>query len=76
MGTGEVTRDDVSRTLRQMENIREQSYEAETEAEERRLDREYGRLSKSIRPYLDGSKPYSEPSVPVDPAAAAARWRP
>lgn len=43
----------LSRTLRQMEQIRMDSYEAESAAEEHRLDREYGRLHKSIQHLLD-----------------------
>ena len=69
-----MTRDDVSRTLRQMERIREDSYQAPSRAEEQRLDREYGRMWAAIEPYVSGREPYSEPPVPVDPAAAAARW--
>jgi len=42
----------LSSTLRAMEAIRMDTYEAETAAEERRLDREYGRLSKSIQHLL------------------------
>lgn len=57
-----MTRDDVARTLRFMENIREQSYEAETKREERRLVREYARMAKAIKPYIDGTIPYSEPA--------------
>jgi hypothetical protein len=55
-----MTREDVARTLRFMESIREQSYEAETKREERRLVREYGRMAKAIKPYIDGAIPYSE----------------
>jgi hypothetical protein len=55
-----MTRDTVNGILRQMEQIRMDSYEAETVREERRLDREYGRLWKIIEPYVTGKTPYSE----------------
>lgn len=55
-----MTRDQVNSILRQMEHVRELSYEAETRAEERRLDKEYGRLSKSIEPWITGKRPYSD----------------
>lgn len=64
-----MTREQVNAVLRHMEHVRELSLEAETQAEERRLDAEYGRLSASIRPYLTGRKPYSDapPSAPITP---------
>ena len=55
-----MTRDDVARTLRFMEHVREQSYEAETKREERRLVREYSQMARAIKPYIDGTTPYSE----------------
>lgn len=55
-----MTRDDVARTLRFMERIREDSYEAETKREERRLVREYAKMHKAIEPYITGKKPYSD----------------
>lgn len=55
-----MTRDDVARTLRMMEHVRHLSYEAETKREERRLVREYARMAKAIKPYIDGTIPYSE----------------
>lgn len=60
-----MTRDQVNRVLREMEHVREASYECETPAQERRMSREYGRLSKIVKPYLDGSRPYSEEPVHV-----------
>lgn len=56
-----MTRDDVARTLGYMERLREASYEAETKREERRMVAEYGRLSRAIRPYLEGKRPYAQP---------------
>jgi len=53
-----MTREQVSRTLRYMEQLRENSHEAETPAEERRKTKEYGRLWKAIEPYVTGRKPY------------------
>lgn len=52
--------EDVNRVLRQMEQLRHDAMEAETVAEERRLDREYGRLYRVIEPYLNGTEPYTE----------------
>lgn len=50
--------------------------EAESAAEERRLDREYGRLWASIEPYVSGKRPYTDdagpaPSRPEPPASPA-----
>ncbi len=64
-----MTREEVSRTLRHMEQIRMDSYEAEGAREEKRLDREYGRLWKLIEPYVNGTKPYTE-APPKDDRAA------
>lgn len=55
-----MTRDEVTRIVGEMERIREDSYEAETEAEERRLISEYDRLSRIVEPYLDGKISYSK----------------
>lgn len=57
-----MTRDDVNRTLRMMEQCRHLRMEAETITEERRLTREYRRMWDSIEPYVSGNKPYSEPA--------------
>ena len=57
---GDVTRDDVARTLRMMETCRMMSYEAETKKEERRLNRQYGQMWKAIEPYVSGKKPYRD----------------
>lgn len=68
-----MTRDDVSRTLRYMENIRERCYEA-SPREVKRLDAEYGRCWKAIEPYVNGSIPYTEaPSSALETAAWASR---
>lgn len=53
-----MTRDEYSRTLRYMEHIRMASYEAETKAEARRLNREYAILSKQIEPYALDQRPF------------------
>jgi len=55
-----MTREQISQTLRYMEHLRMESYEAETKAQERRLVSEYGLLWKSIEPYVTGKEPYSE----------------
>jgi hypothetical protein len=55
-----MTRDQVDRTLSEMERIRMDSYEAETPAEEKRLTAEYGRLWRAIEPYVNGREPYSD----------------
>jgi hypothetical protein len=47
-----MTREQVNALLRQMEHVRELSYEAETAAEEKRLVRDYGRMWRAIRPFL------------------------
>lgn len=49
-----MTRDEYSRTLRYMEHLRECMDEAETPREEKRMEREYGALWKSIKPYATG----------------------
>ena len=58
-----MTREDVARTLRMMEHVRELSYEAGTKKEEKRLTAEHGRMWRAIKPYVEGSRPYSEPIV-------------
>jgi hypothetical protein len=63
-----MTRDQLTRTLQQMERIRLDSYEAETPAEERRLTAEYGRLWKTIEAYVTGRERCSDD--PPAPAAA------
>lgn len=59
-----MTREQVNQTLRMMEHVRELSYEADTAKEERRLTREYGAMWKSIEPYVQGQKPYTEEAQP------------
>lgn len=56
-----MTRAQVNRILMEMESIRMASLEADSVAEERRLDAEYGRLSNAIRPFINGDQPFSEP---------------
>lgn len=48
-----MTQEQINRILRQMELVRELSYEAESAKEERRLIKEYERLWKSIEPYVN-----------------------
>jgi hypothetical protein len=57
-----MTREQVSRTLMYMEHLRLSSYEAETRKEKRRLNAEYGRLWASIRPYVEGTEPFTDQS--------------
>jgi|GEM_PF-1584241 hypothetical protein len=57
-----MTRAEVDRTLMRMESIRMDAMEAESAAEERRLNAEYDRLWKAIQPYVSGSEPYSDPT--------------
>ena len=57
-----MTREQVSRTLMHMEQIRMDSYEAETAREEKRLTAEYGRLWRVIQPFVEGKEPYTEPT--------------
>lgn len=54
-----MTREQVNKTLMQMERVREMSYEAETKREEKQLYREYGEMLKMITPYLNGTRPYA-----------------
>lgn len=54
-----MTRDDVNRVLRQMERVRELSYEAETKAAEKRLTREYKLMWQAIEPYVTNKIPYA-----------------
>jgi hypothetical protein len=56
-----VTREAVARLLGEMEQIRMDSYEADTPAEEHRLTAEYARLWKVVEPYVNGKRTYSEP---------------
>jgi hypothetical protein len=65
-----VTRDDVNRTLRMMETCRMMSYEADTKTEERRLNRQYNQMWKSIKPYIDGKRPYTDAPSLFSPTAA------
>jgi hypothetical protein len=46
----------------QMEQLRMDSYEAESAAHERRLLREYGRLWKIVEPFARGNAEFSESS--------------
>lgn len=55
-----MTREQVNRMLRHMEQLRMDADEAETKKQERELLAEYGRLSQAIRPYIEGKLPYSE----------------
>lgn len=54
-----MTRDDVARTLRMMEQCRELSYEARNKREERRLTREYDAMWNAIEPFVTGKTPYA-----------------
>lgn len=67
-----MTRSEFNRTLRFMERVREQSYEAETKREERRLLAEYRRMNAAIEPYATGKLKLIEDNP--DPAAEAAAW--
>lgn len=67
-----MTREDVSRTLRYMEHLRESSYEA-SPRKAKQMDAEYGRLWESIRPYVEGKIPYSE-SKPSEVEGDRAAW--
>lgn len=53
-----MTREQVNRILRDMEHIRELSYEAENKKKEAELVREYEQLWAAIEPYIDGDIPY------------------
>lgn len=55
-----MTREAVNRILRQMEQIRHDSYEADSEKDVRRLAAEYGRLWKIVKPYCEGTKPFAD----------------
>jgi hypothetical protein len=63
-----MTREQYSQTLRYMEHLRELSYEAESPREERRLNREYDALWKSIAPYATGEKNLDDPVTPANRA--------
>jgi hypothetical protein len=54
-----VTRKQYTETLKRMKNLRLEMYEAKTRTEERRLEREYSRLQKIVRPYADGNVKFS-----------------
>ncbi len=69
-----MKRSEFSRTLRHMEHIRELSYEAETEAEERRLIEEYKALSIAIRPFTTGAEKLEEDTDPNAAANERAAW--
>lgn len=53
-----MTREQVSQTLRYMEQIREDSGEAEPPVA-KRLIAEYGRLWRIVKPYVEGKTPYT-----------------
>lgn len=55
-----MKKSDVDFQLRMMEQCRMLSYEAETKAEEKRLNRQYNQMWKSIEPYVTGKKSYSD----------------
>jgi hypothetical protein len=60
-----MTHEDVNRTLRYMEHLREAADEAESAAEARRLDREYGALWRSVEPFVMGTEPFADDAPPV-----------
>jgi hypothetical protein len=63
-----MTPEQISRTLLYMEQLRMDSYETETKAQERRLIAEYNRLWKSVKPFLDArSKPAYQPLEDHEP---------
>ena len=68
-----MKRSEYSRILRQMEHVREASYEADTKREEQRLIAEYGRLSKAIRPFTTGAQALEE-DTPEEAAGERAAW--
>jgi hypothetical protein len=47
-----MNRAQITRTLGHMERLREDADEAETETDRRRIQHEYDRLWKSVRPFL------------------------
>lgn len=51
-----MKRSEFNRVLSEMEMVREWSYEAGSKSEEKRLITQYARLSRTIRPYLEGRK--------------------
>lgn len=55
-----MTRAEVNRTLMHMEQIRHDAMEAETPSQERRLNREYDRMAKAIKPFVTGAEPCSD----------------
>lgn len=68
-----MKRSQYSSILRGMERLREDSYEAETKREERRLLAEYRRLAKLIEPYALGKLKLEE-DTPAEAAADRAAW--
>ena len=55
-----MTRDQVSATLRMMEQLRENSYEAESRRDELRMQRQYSAMWAAIQPYVTGAEPYAD----------------
>lgn len=55
-----MTREQVNNTLRYLERLREDSYEADAKAE-KQMVREYGRIWRTIEPYVSGKVPYTQP---------------
>ena len=55
-----MTRDQVTRTLMEMERLRMDRDEADTPADEDRLRREYNHLWASIAPYVSGAERCSD----------------
>lgn len=56
-----MDRETVNRTLMEMERLRHDAMEAETNAEAKRLMREYGRLSRAVAPFLNLSTKEPQP---------------
>ena len=55
-----MTREQVARAQRELEDILAQSRRADEISEQRRLANEYHRLWRKIRPYVEGKEPYAD----------------
>jgi len=55
-----MTRDQVEKALTEMERLREASRLADDVDEQRQHANDYHRLWRTVRPYVEGEKPYTE----------------
>lgn len=55
-----MTREQVEKALTEMERLREASRLADDVDEQRQYANDYHRLWRTVRPYVEGEKPYTD----------------